>query len=347
MADLDEKRVRMLFMPRRSNLSGKLRPDGRYEIRITLTRLDGAKVRKSVYGKTLTEAQAEAHALIFESGRGYAEGVTLAELADLWRRSWRVKPATQRSYEYALSLIEPRLGKRVCHELKVPELMGLVLRADTDRKSRLVRTVLGTMLSYGVMVGALEQNPMIGLRTPRTYTPRRRRVTVEILEAMLEGIPDDLKAFFEFLADTGLRPWREAIELKRSDIGYKNDEWFVKVRSSKTAAGIRLVPISDAKLAHGLMDRTGELFPFSASTYKRAWAKVSNDVPIYALRALAIARWCESGVDLDVVKMRAGHTDIRLTLDIYNEVRQDRILTGQRGQKGVKISEILARNDGI
>lgn len=81
-------------MPRRSNLSGTKLPDGRYQIRVTLTRLDGAKVRKPVYGKTLGEAQQKAHALIYESGRSLQESYTVAEAAEAWRAAWRIKPAT-------------------------------------------------------------------------------------------------------------------------------------------------------------------------------------------------------------------------------------------------------------
>lgn len=323
---------------RRANLSGKQRADGRWEIRITLTRLDGAKVRKSIFGKTLAECQAKAHALIFESGRVQQEGITLAELANIWRASWKLRPSTQRSYEYALSLILPKLGHKPCHALKVAELMGVVLRADTDRKSRLMRTVLGTMLNYGVLVGACEANPMRGIRSPRGYAPRRRRLAEPEFEAMIQGIPDHLRPFFLFLADTGLRPWSEAIGLTRADIGYRADEFFVTVTKSKTAAGVRIVPIQDPRVKDFLMETSGPLW-VSASTYKRAWTKVAEDTPIYALRALAISKWCETE-DLDVVKARAGHTDLRLTLDIYNQVQNDRILTGEGVRKGVKLTDL-------
>lgn len=326
---------------RRANLSGKQRSDGRWEIRLTLTRLDGAKVRKSVYGKTLTEAQANAHAIIFETGRIQSDSITLAELAELWKASWKLKPATERSYNYALSLIIPRLGNRECQSLKVPDLMALILRASTDRKSRMIRTVLGTLLNYGVMVGALESNPLAGIRSPRGYRPRRRKTTQQDLAEILEKVDPRYQPFFRFLADTGLRPWKEALNLTRSDIGRKSDEWYVSVTESKTRAGERIVPIADALVVDVIIEQEGKLFPYSQSTYKRAWAAASEDLPIYALRSLAIAAWCESGIDLDIIKSRAGHTDIRLTLDIYNEVRQDRVLHGQGVREGVKVSDLL------
>lgn len=324
-------------MPRRSNLSGRLHKSGNYEIRVTLTRTDGAKFRKSVYGKTLEECQYEAHKLIFESNRQVNESLTLDELAELWRKSWKVAEATKHSYEYGLSLILPTLGKKQCSTLTVPVLMAVVLRQATDRKARQAKVVLGTLLNYGVMVGALQQNPLTGLKSGRGYKPKRRRITTDELNEALKGMSQDCKDFFLLLADAGLRPWKEAVNLTREDLGYSSDEYYVKVGDSKTDAGTgRIVPITDADLAYRLMEKAGRLFP-SHSTLKRAWTATA---PIYALRSYAISRWCEAGLDLDVVKIRAGHSDIRLTLDIYNEVAKERILTGQRGMKGVRVSEL-------
>lgn len=324
-------------MPRRSNLSGRLHKSGNYEIRVTLTNTSGAKIRKSVYGKTLEDCQYEAHKLIFESNRQANESLTLFELSELWRKSWKVSPATVRSYEYGLSLFLPQLGRKQCSALTVPVLMAAVLRQDTDRKSRQAKVILGTLLNYGVVVGALTQNPLQGLRSGRSYKPEHRRITTTELNETLQSMAEDCRDFFLFLADTGLRPWKEAVGLTRDDLGYSSDEYYVRVGDSKTDAGKgRIVPITDTELAFRLMGKEGRLFP-SQSTLKRAW---KADAPIYALRSYAISRWCESGLDLDVVKMRAGHSDIRLTLDIYNKVEKERVLTGQRGMKGVRVSDL-------
>ena len=307
-----------------------------------MTRLDGAKERKSVYGRTLTEAQNKAQRLMFETNRQLQDTISLSELSDLWRKEWTtLAPSTRRSYEYGLALLLPALGRLKCDSLSVPNLMSVVMRQDTDRKARQIKTTLSMLLNFGVLVGAITANPIKGLKAGRAYKPERKKMRAQDLADATAEMDPSIADFFLFLGDVGLRPWKEAINLTRDDIGYANDEYYVKVASSKTKAGQgRVVPFSDADLAYRLMQREGRLFK-SHSTYKRAW---KSDFPIYSLRSLAISRWCESEEDLDVIKMRAGHTDIRLTLDIYNEVRKERILTGKGVEKGYKVSDLVGAN---
>ena len=73
-------RDKMLIVAKRSNLEGTKRVDGRWEIRVTLTKIYGAKVRKSVFGETKSEAQQKAHQLIHEDGRSVGTGATITIL---------------------------------------------------------------------------------------------------------------------------------------------------------------------------------------------------------------------------------------------------------------------------
>lgn len=334
-------------MGRRPNLAGRQRANGTWEIRVSLTTITGAKVVKSVYGRTQAEAQNRAHQLLYESGRMAPDGLTFAALADRWRATWDLRPSTRRSYEYALSYVLPRLGRRQVAEIALPEMVGLLYAIESDRVARLVRTVLGTLLAFGVMVGAIRHNPLAGFRFPRRYTPARIRHTLAEVEAACAMLDDETALLVRFLADTGLRVWVEAHPLTIEHLGRHADEWFVTVPRSKTLAGEgRVVPIGDARVVTALLGREDRLFPLSQATYKRRLA--GSGIQLQALRRLAITRWCEAGEPLDVVRARAGHTDLRTTLEIYNEVAKSRMISGgSMGTKWVRVSDVLGDGSPI
>lgn len=238
-------------------------------------------------------------------------------------------------------MILPALGGMRCDAITLPAISRFINSMDTDRKGRLVRVVLGTLFNHGRLTGAVTHNPLAGVRFPRSYRPTRVRYTAAHVESVCQGLDPDLALFVRFLAETGLRPWKEGHLLTRSDIGRVNDEWYVRVPASKTRAGEgRVVPISDPRILDVLLDREDRLFPLSASTYKRRLS--GSGLLLQALRRLAITRWCERGESLDVVRARAGHSDLRLTLDVYNEVTSMRAVSGVEGVKsGVRVSDLL------
>jgi integrase len=334
-------------MPKRSNLEGTKRVDGRWEIRVTLTKIDGSKVRKSVYGDTKAEAQQKAHQLIHEDRRSIGSGATVSDLAAIWKGTWgHLAPATKQAYTNCLAHIEKRWGNTVVDQITTPLVVNWIHQLDLKpRTIEMTRTVFGTLLQHGKMIGTNRDNPLAGVRLKRRK-PVQKQITDNELKLIIESIDERYRTFFKFLADTGLRPWCEALQITREDnIGRSMDEFYVIVKKSKTDTGERIVPISDREVIDHILDiPSGRIFPFTYDALRQAWrrarTKLEIDVDVYSLRRLAITNWCEER-PLDEVQRLAGHANLSLTLEIYNKVRRNRLL-GLRGvNNGVKVSDLV------
>lgn len=335
-------------MAKRSNLEGTKLPDGRWQIRVTLTRLDGTKIRKPVYGKTKAEAQEKAHELIHEQRRSIGNGTTVGELAKLWKeRCWSdLAPKTIQCYERSIKHILLNWEFVAVDSLTTPQIVTWLQRLTLGERSvDLVRTVFGIMLQFGKLIGANRDNPLAGVRWRRKKRPVQKRISEEKFEQVVLALDPKYRPFFWMLADTGLRPWKECLPVDRMNIGLSMDQFFVLVTQSKTIHGERVVPITDRRVIDYILEvEEGKLFPFAYEALKTAWRratdKVGIDADVYSLRRLAISKWCESR-PLDEVQRLAGHAQLSLTLQVYNEVQRNRLLLGQGIREGIKVSELV------
>jgi integrase len=334
-------------MAKRSNLEGTKLADGRWQIRVTLTRLDGSKTRKPLYGATKAEAQAKAHALIHEDRRSIGNGTTVGELASVWKQqAWGdLAPKTIVSYEASLKRILAYWEFTVVDAITTPQIvLWLQKLTHGERTVEIIRRVFGTMLQHGKLIGANRDNPLAGVKLKRKTRPRQRRVTEEKLEEVLAQLEPKYHPFCWFL---GLRPWKEGLPVERTNIGLSMDQFFVIVEESKTVHGERVVPITDRRVIDYIMDiAEGRLFPFKHEAVKTAWRRATKkaevDIDLYSLRRFAISKWCESR-PLDEVQRLAGHANVTLTLQVYNEVHRNRLLLGQGISKGIRVSDLTRR----
>lgn len=337
----------MMDMGKRGNLEGTKLADGRWQIRVTVTTIDGRKLRKAVYGATKAEAQRKAHELIHEERSQVGNGATIKELAEAFmgHHAKGLSPSTLRSYKAQTERIVQAFGNIEADRLTTPQIINWLNKLNHGGRSvDMTRTVLGTMLNYGKQIGANRENPLAGLRIKKKAKPIQRRITEEQLESILKHMTPQYAVFFRFLADTGLRPWKEGIKVTRLQIGRTHDEFYVSVLDSKSDAGIRVVPIRDrAVIDHILtMDADQPLFPHGQSyrnNWERAREKAEIDADVYSLRRFAITRWCAEK-PLDEVMALAGHSDLSLTLKVYNEVQRNRIFGVHGIKDGIKVSEI-------
>ncbi len=335
-------------MAKRSNLEGTKLPDGRWQIRVTLTRLDGAKIRKPVYGKTKAEAQEKAHELIHEQRRSIGNGTTVGELAKVWKARCfgDLAPKTIQCYERSLKTVLATWEDTPVDSLTTPQIVTWLQRLTLGERSvDLVRTVFGIILQFGKLIGANRDNPLAGVRWKRKKRPVQKRITESKFDQVIAVLDAKYRPFFWMLADTGLRPWKEGLNLDRAEIGLSMDQFFAVVSESKTIHGERVVPITDRRVVDYILEvEEGRLFPFTYEALKTAWRrateKVGVDADVYSLRRFAISKWCEER-PLDEVRRLAGHANLSLTLQIYNEVQRNRLLLGQGIREGIKVSDLV------
>lgn len=331
----------------RSPLSGSLRKDGRWRIVVTLTRADGAKIKKAVHAPTQRECQAAARKLIgTNEKRAYKDARSITQAWETWEEeAWeRLSPGSIRQHSWAKKRIIAEFGAKDVTHVDAGSVLRwlrklLASPALSGNSPKHLKSSLSSLLSFCQECGWIATNPARDVRMPvgARKNPPRPRMSDATLALVVSKEPDPILAdLWETLGQSGLRPG-EALRLTSSDLPYQSDMWWLKVRRSKTAAGEgREVPLPDP-LAHRLLEREGALFPGwtkgTHSQYReltRKWAEALDRAEIartnlYQLRKLAISRWIAAGMPDDVVKELAGHSSIRLTKDWYNQVGKARL----------------------
>jgi integrase len=160
----------------------------------------------------------------------------------------------------------------------------------------------------------------------------------------LAGAPPFIRALVVLILETGMRSHREALALKWEAIDFVNES--IRVRESKTRAGVRSVPLSARCKAELLRWREvvgPEFSPFAfpnmrnpakpANDIRHAWAKTLKDAEldyfwIYNLRHTFASRLSAAGVsDLFVAQM-IGHSSpsiLQTYAKAIDEYRRDAV----------------------
>ena len=335
----------------RTPLSGTKRKDGRWAITLTLTDIRGVKSRKTIYAATQREVQKAAQAFIAKNGRTNKDEILLSTLVDLaFESRWNTaRPKTIDFYKRTCKLIVATIGD--IHVLKIDPPMVhrwlykiSILEKDdgrlkySGRSIQMMRNTLAVLLGFARELGFVETNAAKDVRLPRPATPKPRRAIsqAEYEKVLAKETNPMYRLFFRIVAEAGLRP-SEALAATNESVFYSHDRYWLRVGVAKTDAGTgREVPIPGdlgfelSQLPKGLLLRSDEGTPLNQSNLRRAWVQNSKDakvepVAIYELRKLCLSRWIAQGLPPDVVKTMAGHTDIKLTMNVYNRVGRDRI----------------------
>ena len=169
-------------------------------------------------------------------------------------------------------------------------------------------------------------------------------VTFEEEERILAGADPHIRVLALLLLETGMRSNREALSLIWKDIDFANG--FIRVRESKTRAGIRNIPLS-ARCTTGLQRWRSLIGPeFSPYVFpnmrtperplkdiRRSWAKALRAAEvdyfwIYNLRHTFASRLSAAGVsDLFVAQMMGHQTPsiLQTYSKLIDEYRRDAI----------------------
>lgn len=336
----------------RSPLSGTLCKDGRWCIRVTLTRPDGAKYKQPVYGGSQREVQATVRALLAENPRRAAPVKrTVSELIDYCEAGpWaRHADGTKRQYAWARARIDEHLGSEIVGKLTVPIIYAWVVRLTSDpslsgRSVQIHRNVLRVALEQAVFLGWIKVNPAKGWRAPVDASPKAtERMTPEEIAAIIAS-EDTLRyrVFLQTLWETGARP-EESTRLTAEMLEQRGAQWWVHIPGTKTQNAPRIVPISN-ELANSLLDLGEPWFSYTRRAWTHIWHRAQaregtrpkrtrlkrkapdkNLPTIYALRKARITEWKEIGVSDEVWIALAGHEDAELTRRIYDKPTMKRI----------------------
>ena len=199
-----------------------------------------------------------------------------------------------------------------------------------------MRVSMGRVLTWAVECGWLEKNPCAGVRLPQAGTKIKRTVlTLEQTIAIAGELDEPYSTLVLFLAITGLRIG-EAIAIKWTD--FEGDVLHVsrriyegEVGTTKTEGSERSLPIPRLLLArmralggNDWVFRSREGTPVNpGNALKRYVRPAAKELKIavggwHDFRHTLTTGLLRRGVDPKVVSEILGHSDVKITLDIYD-----------------------------
>lgn len=365
-------------MPKKSNTR---RSDGRIAVQVYLGTVDGKRRYKTVYGKTQKEANQKAEELRAQLHRG-VDLISAGRTFDFWAERFLAAKKNSVSASWYLCL-EQRLGHfsdrfagvdigriRLCDVQSVLDDFAVCnpYSGQPTAKKTLVdyASTIKQFFRYCAANRVIDRSPIDELLTIPQGKPTKHRtaLTAEQRKWVIET-PHRAQPAAMIMLYAGLRRG-ELTALLWTDVDFAaktitvNKSYSYKakaVKSTKTAAGTRIVPIPEPLLRYleGLPKASLLVFPNTAGRYmtdaawERLWRSymltlnrkygdfihVQTDtrkaLPMvidtftpHCLRHTYATMLYDAGVDVLTAKEYLGHTDIKTTLSIYTHLSHER-----------------------
>lgn len=242
----------------------------------------------------------------------------------------RIAEATYKAYMTVYNNTEP-LHNKTFSQVKLPTLQ---LFMDTCGKSftslRQIKTALVTLYEYALRYEYAQNNyaRMIDVEKLRNgYKTRERDVFKpdEIRTLWSIKDTDELAEILVFMIYTGLRV-SEMLRLEMKDVDLEKKCFYV--RKSKTAAGVRTVPIADC-IMDIVQKREGKEYLYSRRVVvehleRKVLPKLMRQLDMkhtfHETRHTFISMMADIGVDERITKSIVGHAGGSLTETVYTHI---------------------------
>lgn len=340
------------------------RKDGRVQVAVDLGRdpVTGRRKRKYFYGTSTKEALAKAAAFRKDVANGYdalSEGTPLYMWVDKWYTAYKagVSYGTAQNYKYAMAHIKEALGYKQMRDISQTDVV-LFANTFTDYSAKYInhmRTTLNQILRAAVHNGMLIRNPADGVRWPAGSKGTHRALTDWEIQAIKNNWAEHRAGLWMMvMLFAGLRRG-EMMALRWDDIDFRKQEINVKsavhfegnkpvVGPTKTEAGIRTIPMMEplqialeqARFARiGLYVCHGKdgglitqmtLRRGSESFNKHLSGKEGKEISFrcHDLRHTFATLLYDADVDVKSAQYLLGHTDIKMTMQIYTHISEGR-----------------------
>jgi integrase len=264
------------------------------------------------------------------------------------------KPGTIRNYEIGVRCqVIPRLGHFRVHELQRRDVQRMIdeLHAEGVSPSKIRQAVdpIRVLFREAIRRDEVKTTPCHYLALPANRPKPKAALAPEQIEKLLAALPDEDRALWATAFYAGLRRgelralrWKD-VDLARSSISVSRS-WDDREgeQTPKSRAGIRevliLPALSQILAAHGLetgrsgndlvFGRNAET-PFSQESISRrskaAWRAAGLEpTTLHHGRHCAASILVAAGLDVKTVQTYLGHSDSRVTLEIYAHALPDR-----------------------
>lgn len=267
----------------------------------------------------------------------------LAEVAAAWLGSNPGKRggSWQRDEIVVRRHIVPALGDRPIGSLSPGDVQAVVNRWAAVRAPRTVRReygVLQSIINHAVRHDMLGRSPCRGINLPKVVPLRRHVVDAAELTRLAKGLGGvgDLGPMVYLGAVNGLR-WGEVAGLRVRhldlDLGTvavaetvaRGRKGVVQVGEPKSDAGRRTLPVPPA-LSAMLVDHLAALGVAAGDadallfTDEETGRTTYQGLGFHDLRRASATGLVAAGVDVKTAQAVLGHTDSRVTLDLYAQV---------------------------
>lgn len=322
--------------------------------------------RYKVRGKTLEEAIEKKLELIrkIDAEDIKASDTTVEEWAETALETYKTNVGADYRYQMELR-IQKHILTYIGHK-RIQDITPLdcqrILNNQSAASSSQIRKVQQEM--YFIFDTArkndlIRKNPCEDLTAPIGIAGKRRSLTAAEREHFLKVCEDKpYYTVFMLMLFCGLRS-SEARQLRYEDITDISGVKFFHVRGTKTAAADRLVPIPPEIQARispnqaGIIARGINGQPLTKNSYRRLSDHLRRDMNIsmgakvfrnqlveplplapdfvpYMLRHTYCTDLKKKGVDLRLAKQLMGHSDIKMTADIYDHADDESALIAAR-----------------
>lgn len=328
----------------------KRRPDGRWQKRITLP---NGKT-KLLYSSAATErlANKEFNDIIMNLTQQSERKTLFKKIAEKWNGEYQEKISAinyrkgpKASYDRILSHFEKYYIESITPNEINTYINSLIKEKYSQKSISTTKSILNMIFNYAILEGYIKSNPVSIIKLPSNLPKKQREMPsdeeLKIVNEHYEGF--DFLPFF--LLNTGLR-LSEALALEYSDIDFKaktitvakhllfDGNRPVLEHSTKTASSKRTVILLDRVAEKLSPSATGHLFCNEDGSYltkcqlSKRWEKwqktYGTTVTAHQLRHGFATMLFEAGVDLKDAQDLMGHSDIKITHEIYTHIRDKR-----------------------
>lgn len=282
----------------------------------------------------------------------------LRDYIEEWFRLYKepkLRHTTKSSY---LNLIKKHIVPYF-RNIRVEEINTTVLQTFYNEHNdmaqstvRQMRAILHQVFDLAVEDGFLQRNPTESKRVFIKARKEKRREVLsgrELLDIMnsLPRLREEDQALMGLLLFTGMRRG-EVLGLRWEHIDWLRKVIYVQqsvtfrdnrpvVGETKSQAGNRVVPLHSGLECILRPQRQlggfviGGSAPISEMSFKRTWERIGKTIDLrgatpHVFRHTYITMAASSGIDVKTLQAIAGHSDIRMTMDRYAHVLEDKVI---------------------
>lgn len=328
----------------------KKRTDGRYEVKVRVSKPGEPRKYKSVYGDTLKEAKAQAE-IVRQSAAdsNKRSDATVNDIIEYWlaQKAKTVRPQTLTNYTTALRFAKNYTGGKRIVELTVDDarqLQAQVAEKSVYQANRMTARMY-SVYQDAIIRGIVKENPFAYVAPFRREKAEKRALAKAELDAVFAAdlLPWE-RAFISVLRYTGMRKG-EALALTAEDI--KFDSGYIEVSKTvvdgrigppKTKSSVRRIPMP-VYLAKVLAEYLAEYSPGEGLLFpnlkgrpvcdrelRRRWDSIKkkafgNDPPKdftpHIFRHTYASELVRNKVPPTTAMLLLGHKDLKTTMGVY------------------------------